>query len=537
MFILIVNRKSNRLSSKLRHLFVLIVALPVMLLITPTLSADLDMGFPWVTGLDQSRPPARGPRPAVNRQFIDAVHGTTIQRISEDATNWRRHEYSRRPAFNADSSRIIMRSSGGFWHLYRIVSNAVVYEQALPSPMTEPNWHPSDPDRYWYFEDDGEGRNIMEFNIRTQRSRVVVDFRNRLPWQNVGRVWTRWEGRPSDSGRIWCLMAETSDFRALGLFSYDMTADRILGSMDLAVEPDHVGTSASGRYCVPSSGASEGGTRAWTLDFSRFQQLNNGSEHSDVALDSNGRDVLVLADYASGWIRMADMATGRSTPLIPLYQPQGSTYSVHISGLATDSPGYAVVSTYNSELNYNSVDADYGDMWGHDRLSVVELKADPTIFNVAYMRNGRGDYWSEPQATVNRDLSRIIFASTWGSNSDSNSRSYMVTLPQQSRDAVTIRKALRRNIVVLERQVRGFALSEFRGRTARTNMFSILRETRAAIYRLDWLRSLVLLRTVRSRVDGCGTQPDTSDFVSNCVQQRKLRPLLSELNADIRLLR
>jgi len=74
----------------------------------------------------------------------------------------------------------------------------VVYEQALPGPMTEPNWHPTDPDRYWYFEDDGEGMNIREFNIRTQRSRVVVDFYNRLPWRDVGRVWTRWEGRPRD---------------------------------------------------------------------------------------------------------------------------------------------------------------------------------------------------------------------------------------------------------------------------------------------------------------------------------------------------
>jgi len=126
--------------------------LPVLaLLIAAPLSAEPDASFPWVTGLDISRPPAPGPRPNVNRRFIDAVHGTTIQRITQDTTNWRRHEYSRRPAFNADSSRIIMRSSGGFWHLYRIASNAVIYEQALPSPMTEPNWHPTDPDRYWYF--------------------------------------------------------------------------------------------------------------------------------------------------------------------------------------------------------------------------------------------------------------------------------------------------------------------------------------------------------------------------------------------------
>jgi len=303
--------------------------------------------------------------------------------------------------------------------------------------------------------------------------------------------------------------------------------------MNLTVEPDHVSTSVSGRYCVPSSGEGDGGTRAYSLDFERFQQLNNDSQHSDVALDSNGRDVLVLADYASGWIRMADMATGRSTPLIPLYRPQGSTYSVHISGLATDAPGYAVLSTYNAELNYNSVNADYGDMWGHDRLAIVELKLSPTVYNVAYMRNGRGGYWSEPQATVNRDLSRIIFASTWGSDLDDSSRSYMVTLPQQRRDAASIRKTLRRNIAQLDRRLRSFPLRNFRGRSARMKLLSTVAQVKAAVNALDWRRSLVLLRQLRSRVDGCGTRADASDFVTNCIMQRSLRQQLSRMNADI----
>jgi len=332
-------------------------------------------------------------------------------------------------------------------------------------------------------------------------------------------------------------MAETQDFRALGLFSYDLSADRILGSMNLNVEPDHVSTSVSGRYCIPSSGENDGGTRAYTLDFDRYRQLNNDSQHSDVALDSNGRDVLVLADYASGWIRMADMATGRSTQLIPLYRPQGSTYSVHLSGLATDAPGHAVVSTYNAELNYNSVNADYGDMWGHDRLAIVELKPNPTVYNVAYMRNGRGGYWSEPQATVNRDLSRIIFASTWGSDSDEDSRSYMVTLPEERRDATSIRKRLRRNIARLDRRLRSLHLSNFRGRGARAKLLSTVVQAKTAVSALDWRRAMVLLRQIRTRVDGCGAQADASDFITNCVLQRGLRQQLSNMSADISLLR
>lgn len=473
----------------------------------------------------------------LNEQFVDAVHGTTIQRISKDNSSWRRHEYSRRPAFNANSSRIIMRSSGGYWHLYRIKGKRVVYDHALPSPMTEPNWHPTDSNRYRYFDDDGEGMNIREYNIATRRSRVIANFKNRLPWRNAGRVWTRWEGRPSDDGNIWCLMAETSDFKALGLFSYDLAKDRVIATLDLDGEPDHVATSVNGRYCVPSSDDFGGGTRAYSLDFSRFRQLHGGSEHSDVALDANGRDVLVLADYSSGQIRMVDMASGRSTPLLPLYNPRGSTFSVHISGLATASPGHVVVSTYNSHLDYGSIEADYGDMWGHDRLAIVELKANPKIYNVAYLRNGRGDYWSEPQATVNRDLSRILYASTWGSNSDNDSRTYMVTMPMSAEDLSVAKRRFSQSLARLRILTQKMKSDSFRNSKSRNWLLARIRLLNLATTKSRWTLAATHLRSLRQRLDGCGSRPDRNDLVIHCVKQRNLRRLYVQVAVSFSRLR
>lgn len=408
--------------------FIIVAALLAFAL--PVLAhADLDVDFPWVKGLDTSRPAARGPVPGVNQVFSDSVHGTRIARITADDDGRRRHEYSRRPAFNADSSRLIMTGVGGYWHLYRVDGEQVTYDKVLPSSMSEPNWHPTNPDVYRFFPYNGEGLKISEYNVATDEARDIANFAGRLPWSDATHLWTRWEGRPSADGNIWCMMAEDAGFDTVGLVSYDLSNDRIVGTLDMSEDPDHISTAASGKYCVPSS-TGDLGTRAYTLDFGSFKQLHTKSEHSDVARDASGRDVLVLADFSSGWIRMADMESGQSTQLVPLYEPRGTAYSVHISGLATDASGYAVVSTYGAYINSRDNGAQYGDMWGHDRLAVVELKSDPQIYNVAYMRNGDAGYFSEPHATTNSDLSKIIFASTWGSNSEDDIRSYMVMMPQ-----------------------------------------------------------------------------------------------------------
>lgn len=424
-----------------RSIAVLVLGVGTIVSLDVTAQIAFPGNFPWVTGFDIDIPITGQARPALNERFRDDVYGTTIQRITESIApsfGWNRHEYSRRPAFNSDSARIIMRASGGWWNLYRIEGDNVLFDHQLPSPMEEPNWHPTNPNLYRYFQRSGEELRIYEYNIVSRQSTVIADFNGRLPWPTAKYAWTRYEGRPSRDGRIWCLMAEDESFQAVGLFSYDLLADRILGTLSLNNDdPDHISTSVNGNYCIPSSTGSSG-TRAYSLDFGSYTQLTPRSQHSDTALDKNGNDVLVAMDYStgadSGWLKMIDMATGNSTRLLNTYERSGAAYSQHVSGIATDVPGYIVYSGYAARLDYGQQDADYGDTWGHDRLAIVELAANPTIYNVAYMHNGRGGYWSEPHATVNRDLTRIIFASSWESDSDDDVRSYMVTLGSSSND-------------------------------------------------------------------------------------------------------
>lgn len=88
--------------------------------------------------------------------------------------------------------------------------------------------------------------------------------------------------------------------------------------------PDHISTNPSSKYCVPSWAYNPSlGTRAYTADFSSYKQLLNESQHSDLALDKNGKDVYVASDYGSGDVAMVCLKTGARTDLFCLYGSNG----------------------------------------------------------------------------------------------------------------------------------------------------------------------------------------------------------------------
>jgi hypothetical protein len=59
----------------------------------------------------------------------------------------------------------------------------------------------------------------------------------------------------------------------------------------------------------------------------------------------------------------------------------------------------------------------------------VELRASPTIIQLAHHQSRANGYWTEPHASVNRDFTRVLFTSNWGSTSDQDVDAYMVQLP------------------------------------------------------------------------------------------------------------
>lgn len=367
------------------------------------------------------------PRPAKGQALLDPVHGSCVVRVTdherEPPKGFARADYSRRQAFNADDTRLLVIAEDGHWHLYD--ARTLQHLKVLPGIAgdAEPQWHPTDPARLYHLPNNGIGMRLYELDLDSGQSRVVADFASRLRalWPRANAAWTRSEGSPSADARYWAFQVDDDQWQGVGLFTYDLVEDKILAAYDLGQHrkprPDHLSMSPTGRHVVVSW---NDGPTAFTRELTQPRALQRTGEHSDIALTAEGDDAYVAVDYKAndGAVFMVNLRTGQRTDLFPTYVA-GTATALHISGKAFRAPGWVLVSTY----------ADYGkngQQWLHRRLFAVELKARPRIVHLAHHHSRYAKYWTEPHASVNRDFTRLLFNSNWGTASETDVDAYMV---------------------------------------------------------------------------------------------------------------
>lgn len=404
----------------------------------------------FVTGMD-TRAPASMSKPALNVPYVDSNYKTTVTRVSDasqitdvNIPSFVRHEYSRRPAFNSDSSRALMISSNGWLRLYSVdkTSNKLSFLKTLTiGGSVEPNWHPTNPNIIRFLGINGQSLQISEYDITNDQKTVVRNLSSRIKalYPSAAGMWTKDEGRPSNDGKIWCFQVESGSFGILGLISYNFETDQILGNLNITdgQRPDHISTSPKGNYCVPSWDTARG-TRAYSLDFASYTQLHSKSEHSDLALTKDGKEVYVFSDYNSGDVAMVDMASGARTNLFRLYGSNSSSTAMHISGVGSEkNPGHVVIGFYGCSESYGSTSCNYNTQWFKDKIIISELKANPTIYNLAHTHFGNAGYWGETQAVSNKDMSKILFVSSWESTVERDVASYMINVPVANLGVIT----------------------------------------------------------------------------------------------------
>ncbi len=390
--------------------------------------------------------PAPSPLPYPPSGLADAVldprYRTRLYRAaraSQGEGGRMRHEYSRRQAFNADCTRYLTQDGRGAWYL----NDATTLTQLRRLPELvgdcEPIWHSRDPDRLYLTGRNG-ATSWWSYDVTSGTRELWYDFAQDPPWPQATGYWTRGEGTTSADGRYLTLLATSYDagsqrLTGHGVVVLDLEERRLVGRLDAAdfptpgALPDHVSTSPSGEYAVVSWLAADGGTRAWRRDFSTSVQLAAASEHSDLAVGADGQDYLVYADYGSGQIRAITVATGDSFDLHPLYPAAGEGYAVHLSGQGFDRPGWVVVSTYADFADHGSTRPAPAPRPEYRKVWLLSLSRTPVALSVCgtqvdSARAGE-EYFAEPQATVSRDLSRILFASNAGGPVES----YLVGLP------------------------------------------------------------------------------------------------------------
>jgi len=398
-------------------------------------------GFSFTAGMEVYDLPGLEEPPA-RRWFADPAFGACLVRLTdraqdlppEDTSTGMVNEYSRVQSFNASGSRLLARSTDGTWYLY----DAQTLQPIRPLLVSaEPRWDAKD-SNLLYFSD---GTQLLSLDVTGEEATLVHDFAADLPEQQLSAVWTRYEGRPSRDTRYWGLMAEDADWLPVAFVVYDRETDLatvrdMRGVPAMEEDVDHVTISPLGTYFLASfDRACEPGTlgddlhpcglMVYDRDLANGRSLARIIGHYDVALDAEGREVVIYQDIDADQIAMLDLETGAVTPLWEI-DFSHTAIGLHFSGLAYDRPGWAVVSTYDDDPAIHT--------WMDDQVLAVELKAGGRVVHLAHTRSivGEGqepDYWAEPHASANADLTRILFTTNWGRTGTGQVEVFMIALP------------------------------------------------------------------------------------------------------------
>lgn len=403
--------------------------------------------------------------------YTDAAFGTKIRRITQlsDASGGSpthmRHEYSKRSVYNADGSLFLEQSSQGWWFLKNAATNAVIPNGITSGQGTnginglagdcEPIWHPTDRTKLWHTAQNGTSLIWYEYTVNETGSNVagsrttLFDLTAKLaalgaPWNGVTIAWFVGEGRPSDDGRYWGLQLEHNPGDPIndGFCLFDRVADTILFVVATGGNrPNWTGTSPSGAYVVASwyntaasSIAAEEalpvssavGVRAY-WGATNFRSIAVIGQHADLARNADGEDVYCAINFHSTQegAGLGDQVTVRRLSDgaifgLPIYAFAGNTGGgFHMSGCATERPGWIVIGRY----------AGVGSGAYDGQVIAAEMKAtSPRICRLAHHRSSGSPYFAEPQPTTDKWLTRVTFASDFGSGA-SDVLSYTICLP------------------------------------------------------------------------------------------------------------
>ena len=392
--------------------------------------------IPYEEGIQSLQRPVVA-KPIQGESYIDQSFFSSVSRLT-DATSSEmvsgltvaKNDYSRVQVENADGSQLLllaMHPEEGV--LSYALANAdgsglQFIEFPADAPTTrswmhdesEARWHPTNPDIIRFIA----GQNsyigtlkLFEYKVSTGVVTVLADLQGKLPesWGNNLYGMTLFEGGASADGNRYAWVVEGgSKEKPKGFVSFDVREGGIvLGTLDYNKHNhDNIGISHSGKYVV-ISGTDE--TASYSIDFSEKRVLMRESQHADLCRLANGNDCYVTVSFDDvsndnyGKVFVTDLVTGEVNTLFDVFD-LGNT-SLHFSGRAYDVPGWVVVSTYNCSA---AVSSQFPTSLC-DRVMLVELAANPKIYNIAWAQSSGSQYLSEPQASISRDGQRIYFSS------------------------------------------------------------------------------------------------------------------------------
>lgn len=378
-----------------------------------TISPTADL----VWGYDDTPEAPTWARPELGIGMTDPTYGTSVRRVTDaSGTRFDRNTYSRRNPENADGTWFLTYHGDAEYHVYDRVSLDLVASLDI-HPDAEPQWHPTDPGRIRHVlgpnSSVGDLR-LYEVDVATGVSTVIADLTDRIRAEIPSALYMidHAEGSPSADGNRYAWLVHDQAEDVVGIVSYDLATDTVLGiRTELWADEetlDWVSMSPSGEFVLAGYWD---GTIAHNADLSGETRLTLTGEHSDIAINAAGNDAYVYIDFSAGdnggWLMSIDLVTGDEVRIFDLYDDANT--SIHLSGKGYAKPGWVVASTYSCKVD---------GAWSCSKVLAVELVPNGRVLNLAHTYNCGESYWTETQAAVNRDFTRVYFNTDSGSCGD-----------------------------------------------------------------------------------------------------------------------
>ena len=326
-----------------------------------------------------------------------SVQDMTITRITDNASsndNLKKHQYSRRAAWNRDGSLILISNN---------ILDAKTYKKVTSTPMSDENWSNTNPDILF----GTQGNRFLSHNVRTDKVTTLHTFSGYgdcTIGQHEGNV-------TLDDEKV---LLDCKQSGSTTLISYDIQNDRVLGTKRAACDYNWASFSPLGTYILTENNSKNGCSSKKQLrrsapDFSQDTLLTNDRRHGDLGLDAQGREVFVMISW--DYVSYIDIAN-KSRVRLGFSSPQNGSGHGHISCRNFGRPGWCYITSYRGDV-------------GAVKLGIADStpigKTD--IDTPLYQGVSGWELWGEARTTreydaqgkgsVSWDGTRIVVTSNW----------------------------------------------------------------------------------------------------------------------------
>ncbi len=361
-------------------------------------------------------------RPSAGKTIRDARFNNPITRIARPPDFSGRcliPEYSKRQMFNANESLLRLSDCDGRTHLYD--ADTYEYRKTLGDPITGAQdifWHPTDPNLLYF----NTGATLFLYNTTTDAVSTVFRFQD-----GSGQTYlyadTFAEGNLSNDGRTYAVIGRMGDTDFREILVLDLQTGTILSRRDMPGGVDFVdwvSISPNGTYVVVDYATSARGIEVYPRDLSQLLWTRSlGTGHSDLTLDADGTEVLVMDVYDETInqtvFRKYRLSDGQVTDLLAI-----GLFDQHISCRNFGRPGWCTISVFDMNDDQSTSETHWEPF--ADEIFILNLdgsamNATGGVERLAHHHSRRygveGVYAAEPHATVSRGGDRIIFGSNW----------------------------------------------------------------------------------------------------------------------------